>query len=130
MASTLELKLKIRVLFARKTIIAEIDRESAANVLRHHLPFEANVHLWGDEIYFPAPFKMSLGEDATDVVDKGTICFWVEGSSIAIPFGPTPISRGDECRLVAPVNILGRLDSNPNELSDIEEGERVRIELA
>jgi len=45
---------------------------------------------------------MSIEPSATDVVDKGAICFWMQGNSFAIPFGPTPVSVGTECRLVAP----------------------------
>ncbi len=64
------------------------------------------------------------------MVHPGTVCFWVEGSSLAIPFGPTPVSKAGECRLVSRVNILGKLEGDPNLLKSVREGERMRVELA
>jgi hypothetical protein len=37
----------------------------------------------------------------------------VEGESMAIPFGPTPVSVVDECRLVTHVNRVGTLGEIP-----------------
>jgi hypothetical protein len=54
----------------------------------------------------------------------------VEGRSLAIPFGPTPVSRGDECRLVTKVNLLGKLEGDPRMLKSIRDGDRVRVEAA
>jgi len=82
-------------------------------------------------VYFGVPVKTTLEGDAKQVVDPGTVCFWVEGSSLAIPFGPTPsLSKAGECRLVTRVNILGKLEGNPNLLKSVREGERIRVELA
>ncbi len=81
------------------------------------------------EIYFSVPVEAKLEEDARQVVDPGTVCFWVEGSSLAIPFGPTPISKGDECRLVTKVNVVGKIEGDPTLLRSVKDGERISIEL-
>jgi hypothetical protein len=69
----------------------------------------------------------TLEDDARQVVDPGTICFWVEGSSIAIPYGPTPISEGDECRLATAVNTVGMCDGDPQVLKSIKDGDRILV---
>jgi hypothetical protein len=81
-------------------------------------------------VYFSVPVEAALEKDAKQVVDPGTVCFWVEGSSLALPFGPTPVSKGNECRLVARVNILGKIEGEPTLLKTVKDGDRVHVELA
>ena len=68
--------------------------------------------------------------DARQVVDPGTICFWVEGSSLALPFGPTPISRGNECRLITKVNVFGHFEGDAQLLETVKDGDKIRVESA
>ena len=42
---------------------------------------------------------------SSDIINLGEIAFWIEGNSIAIGFGRTPISKSNEIRLAARVNI-------------------------
>jgi hypothetical protein len=93
------------------------------------LPCDAGANTWGDEVYFEVPLNATLESDAQQVVDPGTVCFWVEGSSLALPFGPTPASTGDECRLVTRCNVLGRIEGDPRRLKKVEQGARIRVEL-
>jgi len=63
------------------------------------------------------------------VVEPGTVCFWVEGNALALPFGPTPVSRGDECRLVTSCNVLGAIEGDPRQLGKVRQGAAIRVEL-
>ena len=84
----------------------------------------------GDEVYFSVPVNAELETGAQQIVPPGTICYWVEGRSLAIPFGPTPVSRGDECRLVTKVNLLGKLEGDLRMLKSIRDGDQIRVEAA
>jgi hypothetical protein len=73
--------------------------------------FKAKINTWGEEIYFKTPLKTAnLDPNSRDVINLGEVAYWVEGSSIAIGFGPTPASLGNEIRLVTKVNIIGNYD--------------------
>jgi hypothetical protein len=75
------------------------------------------------------PLNAPLESDAQQVVDPGTVCFWVQGSSLALPFGPTPVSKGDECRLVTRCNVLGKIEGDPRRLKKVRQGTQIRVEL-
>jgi hypothetical protein len=92
------------------------------------LPCEASANTWGEEVYFELPLQLQLESDAQQVVEPGTVCFWVEGHSLALPFGPTPASKGKESRLVTRCNILGSIAGDPRELKKVKAGTPIRVE--
>jgi hypothetical protein len=92
------------------------------------LPVESRANTWGEEVYFGVPVKVKLEADARQVVEPGTVCFWVQGSSLALPYGPTPVSQGGECRLVTEVNVLGTFQGDARELKTVRDGDTVRVE--
>ena len=52
----------------------------------------------------------------------------MEGQCIAIGFGPTPISNGDEIRLAAATNIWGITRDDVTELKQVKNNDPVIIE--
>lgn len=94
------------------------------------LPYESAANTWGEEVYFSLPINVKLEADAQQVVAAGTVCFWVEGASLALPFGPTPVSRADECRLVTKCNVLGKIEGDARRLKAVRDGEPIRVERA
>lgn len=122
--------MRIRIISGAVILAAELDDTPTARAVAAALPCEAAAHTWGDEVYFDLPADAELESNATDVVDPGAVCYWVQGKSLALPFGPTPASRGDECRLVTAVNVLGRLLDDPAALGAIRDGDSIRVERA
>ncbi|GMV94666.1 MAG: hypothetical protein AMXMBFR82_44440 [Candidatus Hydrogenedentota bacterium] len=102
----------------------------AARAIVASLPYSSEASIWGDEVYFSLPATgMSLEDDASDVVKPGTICYWVQGSSLTLPYGPTPVSVEEECRLVTAVNRVGELEGDPRRLAQIAAGDMVTVSL-
>ena len=108
---------------------ANLRGTSTAKQLLAALPCEATANTWGEEVYFELPLRATLEPDAEQVVEPGTVCFWVQGSALALPYGPTPVSKGDECRLVTRCNVLGKIESDPRELKKVKQGAAIRVEL-
>ena len=100
-------------------MIANLRETPTAKQVLAILPCEAAASTWGQEVYFELPVEAALEADAEQVVEPGTVCFWVQGSALALPFGPTPVSKGDECRLVTRCNVLGRIAGDPRVLSKV-----------
>ncbi len=119
---------KIRMTIGTVALTAELFDTPTADAIHDSLPFESTAQTWGEEVYFATPVKVPREADAKAVVEAGELAFWVEGNSIAIGFGPTPISRGDEIRLAAPTNIWGRALDDVRLLASVEDGDAIRVD--
>ena len=120
---------KIRIAWQSGEVTANLRDTPTVRKLLAALPFESSANTWGEEVYFRLPLKAALEADARQVVDPGTVCFWVEGGSLALPFGPTPVSNGDECRLLTKCNVLGEIESDARDLKSVRDGEAIRVQL-
>ena len=121
--------MRIRISWKSKKVVAVLNDTPTSKKLVQVLPCKSTAHTWGDEVYFDIPVESELEPNARQVVDAGTICFWVEGQSLAIPFGPTPMSQGNECRLVTKVNVLGKVEGDCKVLESVKSGEPIQVEL-
>ncbi len=121
--------MQIWIQWPQGEITATLEDTPTSRALLDALPFESSANTWGDEIYFSVQLLTDLEKDAQQVVDPGTVCFWTEGNALAIPFGPTPIAEGDECRLITACNVLGKVEGDPKTLSSVISGADISVEL-
>ncbi len=118
----------LRMIIGPLSITAELFDTPTADAIYAAAPFTSSANLWGEEVYFATPLNVEREYDARDVVEAGELAFWVEGDSIAIGYGRTPVSRGDEIRLAARVNIWGRAREDVRGLAVVAEGEAITVE--
>lgn len=120
---------RIRIAWDDGAITAELRDTPTVKALLAALPCHASASTWGQEVYFELPVKTVLEPDAQQVVDPGTVCFWVQGSALALPYGRTPASKGNESRLVTRCNVMGKVVGEPRQLQRIKDGAGLHIEI-
>jgi len=119
---------RLRLTIGSVTLEAELFDTPTADAIWNALPFASKAQTWGEEVYFSTPVSVKKEKGARDVVEAGELAFWVEGDSIAIGFGRTPVSRGDEIRLADRTNIWGRALGDVKQLKRIKAGAAIKIE--
>jgi hypothetical protein len=120
---------RIRFDFGSLALEAELLDTPTAKAIAAIVPYQAEAATWGEEVYFDAPLQIEREVDARAVVTPGEIAYWPDGPSIAIGFGRTPISRGNECRLASPCNVFARATFDVKALSQVRPGAKIRISL-
>ena len=120
---------RIRIAWPKGSLAATLDDTPTVRALVAALPLSARAQTWGEEVYFEIPVQAALEESAKQVVPAGTVCFWVEGSSLALPWGRTPISEGKESKLVSPCNVLGRIDGESRDFASVRSGDTMTLSV-
>ena len=119
---------QIKMTIGSVVLEAELLDTPTAEVIWNALPFTSKANTWGEEVYFSTPVSVKREADARDVVQAGELAFWIEGDSIAIGFGRTPISRGAEIRLAARTNIWGSVLGDVKQLKNVKAGAAIKVE--
>jgi uncharacterized protein len=120
---------RIRFDFGILTLDVELLDTPTARAISAAVPITSSALTWGDEVYFEVPVETGREKDARAVVTPGEIAYWPEGPAIALGFGRTPISKGDETRLASPCNIFGTALGDVKDLARIKAGTKVTVTL-
>ena len=120
---------RIRFDFGTLMLDAELLDTPTARAVAAALPISSSALTWGEEIYFEIPAKATVAKDARAVVTPGEVAYWPSGHAIALGFGRTPISRGDETRLASPCNIFAKAIGNVKALAKVKAGAKVNVTL-
>jgi hypothetical protein len=119
---------RIRLSFGEVRVDATLRDTPTARAVLEACPLTGTAQTWGEEVYFTTPVEVPEEPDARAVVEPGEIAFWPGGRAIAVGFGPTPASQGDEIRLVAPTNIFADAEGDVRALAAVSAGAPVRVE--
>ena len=121
---------RIRFEFGTLTLDAELLDTPTARAVAAALPISSSALTWGEEVYFEVPIKVAAEKDARAVVTPGEIAYWPDGHSIALGFGRTPISKGDETRLASPCNVFAKALGDVKALAKVKAGTLVKVTAA
>jgi hypothetical protein len=121
---------RIRFDFGALTLDADLLDTPTAKAIAAALPLVSAAMTWGEEVYFEIPVDIAREKDARAVVTPGEVAYWPDGHCIALGFGRTPISQGEECRLASPCNIFGTITGDVKMLVKVKPGAKIKVTAA
>lgn len=107
-------------------VTVELNSDPLTDKILEELPLESRISTWGEEIYFPIPVN-GEPESLTQDVDVGDVAFWHEGQSLAVFFGPTPMSDGEDPVPADDVEIIGEVTSEVDRLEQFNAGQSINV---
>ena len=119
--------MRIRFDFGTLTLDAELLDTPTAKAIAARLPVASSAMTWGEEVYFDIPVTVAREKDARAVVTPGEIAYWPDGTAIAIGFGRTPISQGNETRLASACNIWAKALGDVKALKAVKAGATIKV---
>ena len=123
-----ELPNKIRITVGSVQLDAELKSTKTAQEVYAALPVESSVNTWGEEFYCKLAGVKDYRETATTQVKVGDVAFWGAGQVLAIFFGRTPMSMGQDPVPADRVNVIGHILGDASILRRVMDASTIRIE--
>jgi hypothetical protein len=120
--------MQVRISWPAGHLTAPLEETPTSKAVMGVLPISSTAHTEERRSTSPPSSPPVPEADARQVVAPGTAAFWTDGDALALPYGPTPISRGDECRLASACNVFGRIDGDPQLLATVRDDAPVCVE--
>ncbi|MEN6616307.1 MAG: cyclophilin-like fold protein [Syntrophorhabdus sp.] len=120
--------MKIRITVGHVSVDAELADTPCAKAIAGLLPIEEAPNEWGDEFYFTVEVGMPLDDTATRNIKAGDIGYWPPGNAVAIFFGPTPLSSGQDPVPASEVNVIGKISGDLKVFKKATGARSIRIE--
>ena len=124
-------KILVSIPGSENTIIEldDINSPKTCASLLQSLPFSANAHIWGEEIYTDESPIAQPEENAKALVDLNDVAYWPNGKAICLFFGPTPIGKKGEIKPYSPVNIIGKIiNADKSVIKNFKEGTKITFQ--
>lgn len=115
-----------KMLIMSKDIVVEAellehDCPKTCEAIWQALPFDAELEIWKEEVYFEIPVKIPH-ENSAPKTTAGDVSYWPEGPGFCIFFGRSqPIS---------PVNTFARINSGVENFRKVKTGDRITVKKA
>jgi len=120
---------RIRISWPKGAVSATLDDTPTARGLVAALPVKGEGADLGRGSLLRAPVTAKLESGAKQVVRRERSVSGPKASSLALPWGRTPVSEGDESRLVTRCNVLGIVDGDPRRLASVRSGDGITVSL-
>jgi hypothetical protein len=119
---------RIRIIVGGVQLEAELKSTKTAGEVYAALPLQAPINTWGEEFYFKLPGVKDYRETATTQVKIGDVAYWGPGQVLAIFFGRTPMSMGQDPVPADRVNVIGRIIGDATQLRRVMDLPTIRVE--
>ncbi len=120
---------KVQVTAESASLTITLNGSELSSQILDELPMETRASTWGDEIYFAVPLDYRSQAPTKDV-SAGDVAYWPDGSSLALFYGPTPLSDGEKPMPADDVEIVGTITEGLNDIDQIEAGESLSLTSA
>jgi hypothetical protein len=120
---------KIKITIGGIQVVAELKPNRTAQSILDALPIDAPVNQWGEEFYCKVPGVKDHRETAKNQVKVGDVAFWGNGEMLAVFFGRTPMSLGEDPVPADRVNVIGKVEGDVKVLQQAVGATSMRVEL-